>query len=408
VMNIIALVLLFAIAACSAEQVRYDNHVVIRVSLTNQTDYPYAYAFADKHMLDIWATNAVEGWMDIMISPEKATLLDSFNLPHVVRIPNVQAEIDESEAQRKISRDDDEFFSDFQTSGTIFNWMQEQVTKYPGKQVKFFSIGQTYLENEIYALELGKDTSGVFVIQCGIHAREWITPATCCWIIDQLLSNPANEELLEQYLWVIIPSFNVDGYDYTHTNARLWRKNRAPSIYHATCIGTDINRNYEYGWSGPGASPDPCSETYYGDEAVSAPASKAIKKLLDGHFSTGKLVSYFDIHAYGALWMSPWGYTTTLPPSGDYAEMARVMQVATAAVRGVNNRVYTYGPIARVIYQTSGGSTDYTYGHLGCVHSYAVETFGSSFTPLPSTIPVIGAEVCAGVLATARAMLASK
>jgi len=242
------------------------------------------------------------------------------------------------------------------------------------------------------------------VIQCGIHAREWITPATCCWIINELLIDIKNEPLLADFLWVIIPSLNVDGYDYTHTNNRLWRKNRMPSKNSATCLGTDLNRNYEYGWSLPGASGDPCSETYYGDEPVSAPASKAIKNLLDGHFMSSTLVIYFDIHAYGALWMSPWGYTTTLPPSGDYSEMSRVMQIATAAVRSVNGRSYTYGPIARVIYQASGGSTDYTYGHLGTVHSYAVETFGSSFTPAPTTIPVIGAEVWAGVNATCRAI----
>ena len=32
----------------------------------------------------------------------------------------------------------------------------------------------------------------------------------------------------------------------------------------SSCIGTDPNRNYGYMWSGPGASGNPCSETYYG------------------------------------------------------------------------------------------------------------------------------------------------
>jgi len=374
----------------------------VRWSLGSDADYQRAYELVEHLLLDVWATNRVEGWMDAMIPPANRDL--RFPFPQTERIQNVQDSIDESERQRNVSRrrQADDFFDDFQYYNTISDWIADQAAAHPDDAQRV-SIGNSYNGAPIYALSLGKDNGKpAFVVQCGIHAREWITPSTCCWIIDQLLNKDAEgPQLLADFEWIIIPVLNVDGYSYTHTNDRLWRKNRQPNSA-STCIGTDINRNYAFAWSGPGASGNPCAETYYGPAAASCPETVAIQTVLEDYASQNRLASYFDIHAYGALWMSPWGYSNNLP--SDYADMNRVMQIAANAVRAVNGRTYTYGSVFRVIYQTSGGSTDYSYGVLDAVQSYAVETFGSSFTPPASWIPTIGAEIWAGVKATAKAI----
>lgn len=41
----------------------------------------------------------------------------------------------------------------------------------------------------------------------------------------------------------ILPVLNPDGYEYTHTHDRMWRKNRAQ---YGECIGVDLNRNFRY------------------------------------------------------------------------------------------------------------------------------------------------------------------
>jgi len=322
-----------------------------------------------------------------------------FPFAHSVRIPNVQAELDisEQEMQAQSLKRQTNFFDNFQTSGVILNWLEQQAAANPTR-AEVIVASQTYNGNNIYALHLGKGASPkqTLVLHCGIHAREWITPTACCWIIDSLLKEPA---LLDSLEWVIIPVLNVDGYDYTHTTDRLWRKNRQPNPG-SGCAGTDLNRNYGYAWSGPGASGNPCSETYYGSSAFSGPELHGLRDILQGLASQNRLAAYFDIHAYGALWMSPWGYTCNQVPS-DYNEMNRVMTASITALRAVNGRTYAYGPICNTIYQTSGGSTDYTYGDLDAIHSYAVETFGNNFTPPPSFIGPIGREIWAGVRATA-------
>ena len=46
-------------------------------------------------------------------------------------------------------------------------------------------------------------------------------------------------------------------YEYSHTNYRLWRKNRRINSGNS-CKGVDLNRNWGYQWGGAGASTNPC------------------------------------------------------------------------------------------------------------------------------------------------------
>lgn len=54
-------------------------------------------------------------------------------------------------------------------------------------------------------------------IESNIHAREWITSATATYVLDQLLTsqNPAVKDLAENFNWMIVPVFNVDGFEYS-------------------------------------------------------------------------------------------------------------------------------------------------------------------------------------------------
>lgn len=55
------------------------------------------------------------------------------------------------------------------------------------------------------------------MIEGGIHAREWISPATVTWIIKEFLtSNNTDVKLMaETLVWHIFPVTNPDGYAYT-------------------------------------------------------------------------------------------------------------------------------------------------------------------------------------------------
>jgi len=176
------------------------------------------------------------------------------------------------------------------------------------------------------------------------------------------------------------------------------KKNRQPNTG-STCIGTDINRNYLTGWGGAGASSNPCDDTYRGPRAQSTPELIGMQTWLTQNVAPGSLISFIDIHAYGGMWMSPWGYTTASPP--DYAQMSPKMMTAVSAIRTAGGPSYTWGPVATTIYVASGGSNDWYYGEKRVIQAFAIETNGTSFTPPVATIKPTASTFYAGLKAVA-------
>lgn len=112
----------------------------------------------------------------------------------------------------------------------------------------------------------------------GIHAREWVAPASVTYIIKELVENRKNlpSELLNLDFY-IVPVLNPDGYEYTHTRDRMWRKNRSRN---GRCYGADVNRNFNFHFGGEGTSGDSCSEIYRGRSANSELESQALSNFL--------------------------------------------------------------------------------------------------------------------------------
>lgn len=79
-----------------------------------------------------------------------------------------------------------------------------------------------------------------------------------------------------------MPVINPDGYEYTFTVDRLWRKNKRKAGYAAAgCFGVDLNRNFGYKWGGKGTSKDICRDTYAGSKPFSEPETDAIRNFFE-------------------------------------------------------------------------------------------------------------------------------
>jgi murein tripeptide amidase MpaA len=256
----------------------------------------------------------------------------------------------------------EQVFSDYQDADVY----TEFLLGLPG--AKPVVVGQSYQNRSIIGIQFGSGTDNV-VLQGGIHAREWISPSTATFVAYSLLTDPTETKLLQRFRFTIIPVLNVDGYSHTRSRKgdRLWRKNRQPT-FSDRCIGTDLNRNYGFKWESS-IFAQPCSETYPGPSAFSAPETKTttdyIRKL-------GKLVSFVDLHSFTQKWMFPWGYTCGQHVP-EFKALQEISARAVQAVKEVNGLEFVSGDICDTIYKAAGSTVDWAYGTENAVFSFGIE-----------------------------------
>ena len=144
----------------------------------------------------------------------------------------------------------------------------------------------------------------------GIHAREWIAVSTALYLIHNLVesfreplegddkdddSDDTNDYAKVKYY--IMPLLNPDGYEFSQTTERLWRKNRAKPPAGSSCYGVDLNRNYDVVGYGIGASDNPCSDNYKGVSPLSEPEVKAASDVVLQY--NNEIRVSLSLHSYG-------------------------------------------------------------------------------------------------------------
>lgn len=199
--------------------------------------------------------------------------------------------------------------------------------------------------------------------------------------------------------YMLVPVMNVDGYVYTHTTNRMWRKNRVPNNFF--CIGTDPNRNFDHDFHGSGSSTNPCSEAYRGTKAFSSQEAQTVANFIKNNH----VISYIDFHAYSQLWMTPFG-SPCIKPRDDVIQK-KVMSKVVDKVTAVHGTKFRSGNICETIYEASGSSIDYVYDQ-GVVFTYAVELRDTGrygfILPKEQIIPT-GEEIFAGIVEYSKQFL---
>ncbi|KAJ2978027.1 hypothetical protein NUW58_g7623 [Xylaria curta] len=214
-----------------------------------------------------------------------------------------------------------------------------------------------------------------------VHAREWISAATTEYLTYKLVTeykagDRATRAALDKYDFYIIPIVNPDGFVYTQTTQRLWRKNRQPGPNGSTCYGRDINRNWEFAWDANplGASTNPCSQTYKGERPSDTPENQGLDRLVRRLRDGAGIKLYIDWHSYGQYILSPFGYKETLyaPELGKWTKAA---QYVSDAIRDSSAALttFTFGPSGATLYTTTGAAPDHVYSIGRADFSYTIE-----------------------------------
>src|SRR5688572_10950551 len=82
----------------------------------------------------------------------------------------------------------DPFFDEYRHLDDI-NTFLSQIKRKHSNIVTIKTIGWTFQNRRILAVEIlpitDVDHMNVTILECGIHPLEWISPASCLWIVNQ-------------------------------------------------------------------------------------------------------------------------------------------------------------------------------------------------------------------------------
>lgn len=278
-------------------------------------------------------------------------------------------------------------------------------SQYPNVVVE--NLGQSVEGRDIKMVRVANKAGlPIIYIEGGLHAREWIATAVTIWQINELLTStdPMIEKLRAAFEWQFVPNANPDGYKYTHTTQRLWRKNRR--MHAGDCNGVDLNRNWGTNWGTEGVSWNKCTEIYPGSKPFSEPETMALAThLLKYKSKSGEYNSqirvYISYHAFMQMWLGPPGSGSNPP---DYNRMMDAGEQAVQAMSKVHGETYIAGAPVDILYSASGGSFDWVHQEVGVRYTFSPELrpdgkrMNIGFTLPTKEIKPTSEEAWAGVL----------
>ncbi len=316
--------------------------------------------------LDVWSHHLDIGPMDVHVSAAERAELDAAGLHYEVLNDDLFSTwLDEQAGQMMRGGDD---FLAYKSLDEIYAFIDALAAARPDL-CQVTVIGQSLEGRDIRMLHITGPGAGPKpgVFYHGLqHAREWITGSVVLYLADHLVSNydgdTCIQDLVNRTDFYLVPVMNPDGYSYTWTNVRLWRKNRRPNANGS--FGVDLNRNwgYQWGFSSNGSSNNPSSETFRGTAPFSEPETQVMRDFVLSH---ANVVAHMDYHSYGEIIMWPWGYEcvdVSEPDATIFADLGADMSDLIAAVHG---HVYAHAPICPGLYPANGSSVDWAYGAAG-------------------------------------------
>lgn len=380
-----ALLILSALLGAVFGHEDFVGHQVLRISAANEAQVQKVKELEElEHLqLDFWRGPAQPGsFIDVRVPFASVQAVKMFletnKLSYSIMIEDVQALLDEEQEQMfafqaKAANTDTFNYAIYHKLDEIYNFMDMLVDENP-QLVSKIQIGSTYEGRPIFVLKFStgtqKEKRPAIWIDTGIHSREWVTQASGIWFAKKIAQDFGQDQTLttilknmDIFLEIVT---NPDGFAFTHSKNRLWRKTRSRTEGSA-CIGVDPNRNWDAAFGKPGASNNPCTETYHGKFANSESEVKSIVDFVTNH---GSIKAFISIHSYSQLLLYPYGYTKD--PTPDHQELDQLAKEAVTALSAMYGTKYKYGSIYTTIYQASGNTVDWTYNQ-GIKYSYTFE-----------------------------------
>lgn len=369
------------LVTAAAPQVSYDGYSVFRVSVGKQVQK--VNSIVNRLSLQTWKGAPRENTMaDVVVPPD---LIDVFRR----KISGMHAITMHDNLGESIAREspvqtyatgsaNNTWFDNYHPYPDHLQFLEDLQSKFPSN-AQVVVAGQSLEGNDITGIRLfgsggPNSTKPAVVLHGTVHAREWITTMVVEYHAYTLLTSQDSEtrSFLDKYDFYIFPVVNPDGFIYTQTTDRMWRKNRQ-TTQDSRCLGHDINRNWPFKWEVPGgASTDPCAQDFKGRKPADAPETVVLAKWLKETKRRQGVKLFIDVHSYSQLFMTPYGFSCEAEASNN-SELQALAAGAVAAIKKVHGVQFEYGPICRTIYQATGSSVDYVNDVVGADYVFTTE-----------------------------------
>ncbi|KAI0548118.1 hypothetical protein F4679DRAFT_333547 [Xylaria curta] len=354
-------------------KVSYDGYKVYRVSIPSSSTGGAITEETELGGIELQRRRAGEGWwaVDLAVAPEDIASFEATTSSREILSHDLGADFTAESGNTKATYKYKagalpglEWFDAYHPYADHVQYWADLQAAFPNNS-ELIVAGTSFEGRPIQGIHLwgegGKDSKPAIFFNGNVHAREWITSVVVEYILYQLVTGYKNDTLvqkvLDNYDFYVLPVVNPDGFVYTQTTNRLWRKNRQVRS-NTTAVGTDINRNWAVGWGGDGSSPNPSSETFSGFAPHDTPETSALAAYADKLRDLNGIKLYVDWHSYAQVILLSYGYTCTEFPANIEEQEALATGIADA-IKGPYGTTFDHGPGCLVLYQSSGNGRDY-------------------------------------------------
>ncbi|KAJ3544538.1 hypothetical protein NM208_g2998 [Fusarium decemcellulare] len=327
-----------------AAKVSYDGYKAFSID-TGDSHEDVSRALADLKFVSL-NCESNHKTLEVAIAPESLDAFEALDLKTTLISKDlgaefaVEGEFEDYEPTMKLQDSvaalpDISYFNSYHTFEQHYQFLTDLRTAFPSNS-EIFSVGNSVENRAIRGIHLwgssGKGKKPGIIWHGTVHAREWITAPTVEYLTYKVIEGYQNNDAiirstLDNYDIYVLPIVNPDGFVYTSTNDRLWRKNRQRRSGQS-CVGTDVNRNWPYQWTGSGSSTNPCDETYRGAAAGDTPENRALVNHTKSIADTTGIKFYVDWHSYSQLILLPYGYSCSAQASNINTQMSLASGVA--------------------------------------------------------------------------------
>ncbi|XP_073821462.1 zinc carboxypeptidase-like [Musca autumnalis] len=404
-----------SVAATGPGMARYDDFKVYKIYIKDEQQLSQLKKFKDilpiRYLNEI--TSANQNY-DVTIDPVNQAKLEEqmkyYQMEYRVTIEDLQSVIEDSLPK---ARSTGMTWDSFHNLDDIYNFVDNLTMSFPNL-ITPFTFGYSYEGRPMKAVKISyKPNNKAIFIESQMHAIEWISSATSTCFFNKLLNSQDENmrQLLMNYDWIYVPIMNPDGFVYTHTVERLWRKNRKPTGFSNSsgiCYGTDLNRNFGYEWGALSAwnFNEPCDHWYGGAKPDSEPEVLNLQAFINS-FPEDYIRMYVPLHSYGNLILLPYGHTSDIFPP-NYDQMMRIAKAFADAAKVKYGTVFKYGSTGTINLSgyVSGASKDWAYGVKKIPYTGTIELrdYGEyGFFLPPNQIKEVCEEVTDGIIAMVAA-----